>query len=152
LDYRGAFAETLLRNVGNTLLSEEDDIKPRACASYGLARPLRAVHFHSHGLPRMGATANVCACESYDYPLPQAWSAALYHHPDRPDAILYRSRHDDGALCLAVFDRAADALGTPALEPDLLGESWFFELMELYGVGLSQSLDEVIQDSHLDGT
>jgi len=136
LDRRGAFAETLLRNPGETLLSEEDDIKPRACASYGLARSLRAVHFHSHGLSRMGATANVCACEPYDYPLPQVWSAALHNHPDLPDAILYRSKHDDGALCLAIFDRTADALGTPTIAPNLLAEPWFFDLMDLYGVGL----------------
>ena len=29
---------------------------------------------------------------------------------DKPDGILYRSRHDDSALCVAVYDRSKDGL------------------------------------------
>lgn len=135
LERRGAFAETLLRNPGQTLLFEEDDIKPRACATYSLIRSLRVVRLHGFGLHRIGATASVCSCQP-PYGAPQAWSSAFYHHPAQADGILYRSRHDDDARCLALFDRAADALGPPKEDLPLWG-GWFFELMDLYGVALA---------------
>jgi hypothetical protein len=134
ISLRGAFAETFLRTVGSTALSEAF-VKSKACASYTLTHSLRAVRLRGYGLAPIGATASVCTCPP-PYVIPQAWSAALRDHPDRPDAILYGSRHDDDQLCLAVFDRAADAMGTPIDMPDLLGEDWFYELMDLYGVGL----------------
>jgi RES domain len=40
------------------------------------------------------------------YDAPQAWSAALHRYPTMPDGIAYTARHDDGAACCALFDRA----------------------------------------------
>jgi len=40
----------------------------------------------------------------------QRWSAALHRHPERPDGLVYRSRHDPERRCAAIFDRARDAL------------------------------------------
>lgn len=137
LDYRGAFAETFLRNIGATAISE-GFVKSKACASYTLTRSLRTVRLRGYGLAPIGATASVCACPP-PYLIPQAWSSALYNHPAQPDAILYSSRHDDEALCLAIFDRAVDALGLPADTTNLLDEIWFLMLLDLYGVGLMES-------------
>lgn len=125
-----AFAETFLRNLGSTSISQRF-IEEKACAIYTLARPLRAVRLRGYGLAPIGATASVCSCPGPPYPIPQAWSSALYDHPERPDAILYGSRHNDEELCLAVFDRAADALGVPTGVPNLLDELWFFDLINL---------------------
>ena len=33
------------------------------------------------------------------------WADALWKHPDRVDGIAYRSRFDNGQICLAVFER-----------------------------------------------
>lgn len=34
----------------------------------------------------------------------------LHDHPDVPDGIRYRSRHDPSLVCLAIFDRASERL------------------------------------------
>jgi hypothetical protein len=129
----GAFAETFLRNVGSTAISE-GFVRSKAYAALPLLRPLRAVRLRGYGLAPIGATASICSSPSYD--APQLWSRALYAHPRHLDAILYGSRHDDDQLCLAVFDRAKDAFGEPAIECNLLDTEWFLDLMDLYGLGL----------------
>jgi hypothetical protein len=136
LDRRGAFAETFLRNVGSTVISETF-VESKACGAYTLTKDIRAVRFRGYGLAPIGATASVCSCPGPPYTLPQAWSAGLCNHPEKPDAILYGSRHDDEALCLAIFDRAHKALDFPVSVTNLLGKSWFYELMDRYGVGLA---------------
>jgi RES domain len=45
-----------------------------------------------------------------DYRIAQRWSHVLWVHPDEPDGMFYRSRHDPSRTCLAIFDRAADAV------------------------------------------
>ena len=39
----------------------------------------------------------------------QRWSRALWEHPQQPDGIIYRSRHDPSKVCAALFDRCASA-------------------------------------------
>jgi hypothetical protein len=106
VERRGAFAETFLRNVGSTAISEAL-VGTKACSALRLRRPLRAVRFRGYGLAPIGATASICSSPTYE--APQEWSRALHAHPQQMDAILYGSRHDDEQLCLAVFDRAKDA-------------------------------------------
>ena len=59
-------------------------------------------------LARLGATAAVC---SEPYGVCRAWSLALHAHPECPDGIRYRARHDDDGFAVALFTRGADALG-----------------------------------------
>jgi hypothetical protein len=40
----------------------------------------------------------------------QPWALALHQHPERPDGIRFRSRHDPSRLCAALFDRIAGDL------------------------------------------
>jgi hypothetical protein len=63
-------------------------------------------------LSRIGADNRLTAT-SYD--LSQRWALALYDHPDRPDGLLYRSRHDPSRFCAAIFDRAAGVLTATSL-------------------------------------
>lgn len=44
------------------------------------------------------------------YTIPQAWSRALYNHPQQFDGIYYISRHLNDRPGLALFDRAAPKL------------------------------------------
>jgi hypothetical protein len=101
-----AFAETLLRKPGETLI-EEADLASRSLARVRVNRDLRLVGFHGPGLARMGATASVA---TGPYAVSRAWSLSLHGHPANPDGIRYRARHDDDGFAIALFDRAADAL------------------------------------------
>jgi hypothetical protein len=67
----------------------------------------------------------------------QLWSRALWEHGDKPDGILYRPRHDDSALSVAVYDRAKDGLavvGDRSLAEDAQGLA---RLLRRYGLGLT---------------
>lgn len=129
----GAFAETFLRNVGLTLISEAL-VRSKAYAALPLLRPVRVVRLRGYGLAPIGATASICSSVSYE--APQQWSRALHAHPRQVDGILYGCRHDDDQLCLAVFDRAMGAFAQPVIEHQLVDAQWFHELMDRYGLGL----------------
>ena len=101
------FAETFLRNPPVRILAL-DDLAGRSIATVEVRRDLRLVPMHGSSLARLGVTAELAS--GSDYAGSQLWSRALWEHSDKPDGILYRSRHDDSALCVAVYDRARDAL------------------------------------------
>lgn len=131
---RGAFAETFLRTPGRTLLAS-DFISRKAYVRLRTSRRLRLIRFAGAGLARLGATAEVVH-RGPPYAVPQAWSAALRAHPIAADGIAYNARHDDEALCYAIFDRAADAIHE--VHRDVaLDAGWFWNIAELYGVGLA---------------
>jgi hypothetical protein len=53
---------------------------------------------------------------TYDYP--QALAKAIHDHPDHPDGIVYRSRFDDDAVAVVLFDRARPPVRLfPGTEP-----------------------------------
>jgi hypothetical protein len=129
-----AFAETFLREPGETLI-EESDLSTRAVAEVEVGRDLQLVALHGAGLRRLGATAAVC---TGPYAVSRSWALALHDHPSRPDGIRYRARHDDDGFAIALFDRAADSvtvaqttgLASPEIRSDLAG--W----LDRYGMGL----------------
>jgi hypothetical protein len=99
--------ETFLRNPPVRILAL-DDLAGRSVATVEVRRELRLVAMHGSGLARLGVTAELAS--GSDYAGSQLWSRALWEHSDKPDGILYRPRHDDSALCVAVYDRAKDGL------------------------------------------
>ena len=98
-------------------------------------RELRLAPIHGKSLARLGVTAEQAS--GSDYERSQLWSRALWEHSDRPDGVLYRSRHDDSALCVAVFDRAKDSLAI--VRDDSLAEvpRQLARLLRTYGLGLT---------------
>jgi hypothetical protein len=44
------------------------------------------------------------------YEVSQPWSRAIFQHPAGADGIVYRSNHDNGELCVALFDRCRSRL------------------------------------------
>jgi hypothetical protein len=132
----GAFAETFLRHPGRTLLAR-DFLASKAYVRLGIRKPLRLIKLSGPGLGRLGATAEVVH-SGLPYDVPQAWSAALRAHPVAPHGIAYNARHDDEALCYAIFEDAADAL--EEIDRNLiLDADWFWAIAEPYGVGLAPS-------------
>ena len=143
----GAFVETLLQAVprdpetGRPLITRSsrgrDRLQELRGTSASTGRALRLADLRDRGLMVIGAT-NELATESSlrRQPLVQRWALALYRHPDRPDGIIYRARHDPACESLALFDRAIDLLAPiDAVDylslPDVLAG-----LMERYRVEL----------------
>ena len=128
------FAETFLRNPPVRILAL-DDLAGRSIAIVEVRRILRLVPIHGSGLARLGVTAELAS--GSDYTGSQLWSRAMWEHGDQPDGILYRSRHDDSALCVALYDRARDGLAivrnhSLAEDPQQLAR-----LLKRYGLGLT---------------
>lgn len=129
-----AFAECFLRDPGVMVL-EMDDLRERALALLRPWRELRLVAMHGAGLHAVGATAASC---TGPYAVSRAWAGALHGHPEKPDGIRYRARHDDDGFAIALFDRARadlhEAGGAPLDDPRCVGHLAGF--VDRYGVGL----------------
>lgn len=132
---RGAFAETFLRQPGMTLLSL-DFIRQKARVKLRTTRELKLIKLSGYGLARLGATAQVVH-GGLPYDVPQKWSKALYAHPKRPDGIAYTARHDDEALCYALYDHKPTYVEEVSRDINL-DQDWFWEMAERYGVGLDE--------------
>jgi hypothetical protein len=136
LEGHTAFSETLLRELDREEVSESGDLAPRSLARVQVNRALLLARMHGPGLRRVKATAAVVQ-GSYD--VTWAWSQAIHEHPDRVDGIVYRARHDDDDLAVALFERARDAItvldSTPLLDLALGAEigNW----LDRYEVGLA---------------
>jgi hypothetical protein len=129
------FAETFLRNPPVRILAL-DDLARRSIATVEVRRDLRLVPIHGPSLARLGVTAELAS--GTDYAVSRLWSRALWEHSDKVDGILYRSRHDDSALCVAVYDRAKDGLaivGDRSLSEDA---QQLARLLRRYGLGLTR--------------
>jgi hypothetical protein len=129
-----AFAECFLRRPGVMAL-EMDDLRERGLVLLRPSRDLRLVALHGAGLHAVGATAASC---TGSYAVSRAWSAALHAHPEKPDGIGYRARHDDGGFAIALFDRASRYIfeaGGAALDEERC-RTHLLGFLDRYGVGL----------------
>lgn len=129
----GAFAETCLRQVGARLVPLSR-IAVRSVSRLTTAAELRLVELHGPGLARMGATA---AVSSGTYEISQPWSRAIHSHPAVVDGIVYRSNHDNGEFCVALFDRSRDRLSEGAPDELLADRAGLARLLDAYRVGLA---------------
>jgi hypothetical protein len=134
LEPAGAFAETFLRNPGESLISL-GQLTARGYACYRLVGDVVLIELSGPGLARVGATAEVCH-GGLPYDVPQQWSGAL--HAAFPDTagIGYMARHDDQTLCVALYDRHQTALAEMAREVDL-DQDWVMALADRYGIGIT---------------
>lgn len=96
-----AFIETLLRNPRIPFV-ERAEIESRCVSVLHNRHPLRLVDLRGHGLSQIGADNRLTTAP---YPTAGRWALALWRHGDRPDGLLYRSRHNPDHGCAAIFDR-----------------------------------------------
>lgn len=129
-----AFVEALLREPSGRLIAWSD-IEGCSLAELDVLRDLRLVELLGPGLRRLGATAEVVSTR--DYALSRAWSRALWAHPEKPDGILYRTRHDDSVRGVALFNRARRGIRLLETRPLAAETRWLGELAERYGFGLT---------------
>jgi RES domain len=130
----GAFAETFLRTPGRTLI-DADLLGRKAHVRLETRSDLTLIKLAGPGLAILGATAEVVH-GGLPYDVPQAWSKALFEHPISAHGIAYYARHDDEALCYAIFERARSAIKEVKREIDL-DKSWFWQLAQRYKVGMA---------------
>lgn len=133
-DEHAAFVETFGR------LPQGGVVTTTALATRGLARlgfepPLRLVDLTGEGLARLGADARLL---TGDYHTAQQWSLALWRHPEQPDGICYRSRHDPSRWCIAAYDRPAVAASATPLGSllDPAHTTLLAQVLDTYGFAL----------------
>jgi len=132
----GAFAETFLRTPGGRLI-DADLLSRKAYVRLQVRSELTIIKLAGPGLAILGATAEVVH-GGLPYDVPQAWSKALFGHPVNAHGIAYYARHDDEALCYAIFDRAPASIAEMGRETNL-DQDWFWQLALKYKVGLAPS-------------
>jgi hypothetical protein len=111
------------------------DYQSAATGPWKCAGILHLVPIHGSSLARLGARAELAS--GSDYAGSQLWSRALWEHSDQPDGILYRSCHDDSALCVAVFDRAKNGLAIVQDHSLAEDSQQLARLLRRYGLGLT---------------
>ena len=101
----GAFAESVGR-VGRVFRSDEE-LAGLRLTTLALARDLRVVDLH--GGAAVGAMDATGVVGVGPQGLARRWSQALHDHPEMPDGLEYRCRHNSDELALALFDRVGEA-------------------------------------------
>jgi hypothetical protein len=132
-DAHGAFIETF-GDLGRHVLTMSH-VAERCLSRIEAARPLAVVDLTGPGLARLGADERLCAG---DHAVAQRWALALWAHSSHPDGLYYRARHDPSRFCLALYDRAADAVRASRqgslLEP--ANTALLADILEVYNFGL----------------
>jgi hypothetical protein len=112
----------------------ESTLKERSLSRIRIRGPVQLVNLAESGaLTRIGADARIFTAS---YTISQRWSKAIQIHPDRPDGILYRPRHDPARLAAAFFDRITDRVRAETLGTWLDQRAALAEVLDTYGVGL----------------
>ena len=111
---RGAFIETMGRNLGIRTVSEVA-LKQRNLFAFATARPLIIVDIWGVNLTKLGVLKDTAPhmdarISSGSYRVCRAWAKAIYKHPQQVDGICYYSRHDDTEICCGLFERTATIL------------------------------------------
>jgi hypothetical protein len=134
-DFACALVETLARNPLRRMVAEAD-ITSRAVSVLRSRRDLRVVRLHGAGLQRLGLDNSI---STGPYAPCGAWSDALFAHPDAPDGLVFRSRHDPDRLCLALFERPDVEFDAepPAPLVDRLAE--VASILDLYGKSVAMT-------------
>lgn len=129
-----AFAETLIRQT-HTRMVQRPQLDERSASRIALLRDVKLARFHGPGLVRLGVGAEVAHCHPYERC--QALALDLWNHVDAVDGIEYRSRWDNDRLCVALFDRAGDALDAPDHTLSLADPRLLMPILRLYDIGFA---------------
>ncbi|ADO76088.1 RES family NAD+ phosphorylase [Stigmatella aurantiaca] len=132
-----AFLETFGRVPQSRGRVSRKDLEDRSLTKLTRSQPLKLVDLANEGLGRLRMDASIFAVA--DYALPQEWSRAFHEHPEGPDGLSYRSRHDPSQLCAVVFERAQRGFATQLITASLMDHGFAAELgktLDLYEFAL----------------
>jgi hypothetical protein len=113
LDPEAAFAEVFLRQL-SLMLVRELDLRERAVAEIA-CKNLQCVDLTGAGLRRVSCDNRIAT--EIPYVTTAQWSRAFFGHPQQPDGMIYRSRHNPRFKCVALFDRCRSKLSPGESEP-----------------------------------
>jgi hypothetical protein len=112
----------------------ESKLKERSLSRIRIHGPARLVNLaESGGLTRIGADARIFTA---GYTVSQRWSGAIQSHPELPDGILYRPRHDPARVAAAFFDRIEDRVTAEKLGTWVDQRTVLADVLDTYGVAL----------------
>lgn len=98
----GAFVETVLRRPGNRIVKRAF-VDERMWTPLRLQRAFVLAKIMDEGLLYHGVDASISATD--DYGPSRALALALHDDYSGLDGLAYRSRHNNGEICYALFDR-----------------------------------------------
>ena len=114
----GAFAEAIGRQPRS--FRSDAELTELAITALILARDLSLVDLH--GGQAVGALGATGVIGVGPHSPARRWSKALHDHPDHPDGIEYRCRHNSDELAVALFHRVGDASLTPQASVSLIAD------------------------------
>jgi hypothetical protein len=134
------FGFDLQTAVAETILHDEVAVNGRFSTSYSDFASRHLVRFKGGQLVLANLTGTSLKTLGGDgslstitpYRLPQLWSMAIHRHPQKPDGILYVSRHLNDRLAAVVFDRARATLGSASYTPLTKARSVLDAIAELH--------------------
>ena len=129
-----AFAEVFLRQL-SLMLVQEISLQERSITEIHVNR-LQCVDISGSGLRRISCDNRIATEQPYQ--TVGQWSRAFFRHPQKPDGILYRSRHNPQFKCLAIFDRCQPNVSLGPTEPLLTGtrRSWTIRQITKYNLAI----------------
>lgn len=123
----GSFAESVGRKPG--AFRSNDELALLAITTLALTRNLRLVDLH--GGAAVGALGATGVVGVGPQSLARRWSKALHAHPEMPDGIEYRCRHNSDELAVALFDRIGDGSLTVVGATSILSDPGWLSAMRL---------------------
>jgi hypothetical protein len=134
LQPEAAFAEVFLRRLSLMFLRELD-LQERALSQIA-CHTLQCVDLSGSGLRRISCDNRITT--EMPYQTAGRWSRAFFEHPQQPDGIIYRSRHNPRFLCLALFERCQTKVTLDISEPLMAGSrrAWTIKQITRYNLAI----------------
>ena len=123
----GAFAEAIGRRPRTFRFDTE--LAELAITTLMLTHDLRLVDLH--GGEAVGALGATGVIGIGPHSLARRWAKALHDHPDIPDGVEYRCRHNSDELAVALFDRIGEASLRPGRSVSLVSDRGWLAAMRV---------------------
>ncbi|MBI4277117.1 MAG: RES family NAD+ phosphorylase [Armatimonadetes bacterium] len=127
-----AFIEVFGDPLDLRLVSRRD-LSKKCLSGVSAKRPLWLVDLRGEGLRSIHADARLT---SGPHDVARQWTVALWSHPDQPDGLTYRARHDPSREAVAIFDRAKTAVAAKTMRPLTGDETLLSRILDHCGFGL----------------
>lgn len=111
--FEAALVETLIRQ-GSGLIYQTTDLDAYAVATFVVTRPIQLAALHGRGLSSLRVHGGVVHGA---YAPCREIALAINKHGNVVDGVQYRSCRNDNEYCVALFDRAADAVRLESTVP-----------------------------------